>query len=284
MFSTHYITSNNGRKMKTYTLFLTIALTMPFVHTTNATIVTYDNWTDVNKYSDRGLTNPSGSLDTSDSKMCWAAASSNVLNFTGWTVDRDGDKTLEIYDDVYNEFLAEFSNGASSGYTAYKHYANTFWSEALTAQGKTWDDYFYRVSDDSIMMETIADFMELDYGIYVSITNDRGSLGHAITAWGYETDDTGLFTRIAVTDSDRGYGPGGAMIPMLQWYDVAFNASLGRWYLQDYGTDVYIRRIDAFAPNDLLAPIPEPATVLLFGISITGLLIPRLRRKSPSLL
>lgn len=236
----------------------------------SAAIITYTNWTDVNKYSDRGLPNPEGSLDDSDSLMCWAATSSNVLNFTGWTWDRDGDGALELYDDVYHEFLAEFENQAGGGAMAYEHYVNKYWGDALSLQGETWLDYFHQESNDSILMQTVAEFMNYNFGIYVSITNDSGTLGHAITAWGYETDADGNFIRIAVTNSDRGY-VSGVMVPMLQWYNVSFNADNSRWYLTDYGTDVYMRRIDAFAQNSLLADVPEPVTLVLFVFGLAGL-------------
>lgn len=222
---------------------------------------------DVNKYSSSSVPIPAGvdPADPSDSLMCWAAAVSNVLMYTGWGRDIDNDGTVELYDDLYHHFLDDFPNAGGSGSMGYESYLNHYWASEMANAGTGWGDYFHQHGPDDTIFPTIDNYLNLNYGVYLSITNDAGSLGHAITCWGFETDDqTGEYTRIAVTDSDRGTGIG---TTTLQWYDL--DNRNNRWYLDDYGVDVFIRRIDAFGQNPFTA-VPEPGTMMLLG---TGLLI-----------
>ena len=66
-----------------------------------------------------------------------------------------------------------------------------------------------------------------------------------------------------MTDSDRGGVGPHPRPPLLQTYNVSLHAN-NKWYLDDYGTNVYIRRIDAFGPN----PIPEPSSIILISIGM----------------
>lgn len=216
---------------------------------------------DVNKYWAGNIPAGVDPHDSSDSLMCWAATVSNVLMYTRWGYDRDNDGTIELYDDLYHEFLWAFPNTGGDGGTGYSHYLNTYWP------AYSWGDYFHQYSDDSLMLPRIDDWLHLDYGIYLSITTGA-SLGHAITAWGFEYDNvTQAYTRLAITDSDDHLGG-------LQWYHL--NLAGGRYYLDDYsGGDWYIRRIDAFESR-----VPEPSTLLLLGSGFLAII--RLARHRPS--
>lgn len=216
---------------------------------------------DVNKYWN---SIPAGvdPTDTSDSLMCWAATVSNVLMYTNWGYDVDGDGTVELYDDLYHYFLDNFDNTGGSGSMGYDPYVTDYWGAQLSTLGLTWQDFFHQENDDSVILQRVEEWLDLDYGIYLSITNNAGTPGHAITAWGYETDSDGDYTRIAVTDSDD-------HLSGLQWYNLHYNSTLHRWYMTDYGTDVYIRRIDAYAQNS----VPDASIMLLLGSSLMGLAV-----------
>jgi hypothetical protein len=186
--------------------------------------------------------------DPSDSLMCWAATVSNVLMYTNWGYDRDTDGTIELYDDLYHEFLYAFPNTGGSGSTGYSHYLGTYWPTY------NYNDYFHQYHTHSGMLPKIDEWLHMDYGLYLSITTGSG-IGHAITAWGYETDPLGNYTKIAITDSDDHFSG-------LKWIDLNFSG--GKYYLSGYPNPrYYIRRIDAFE-----ARIPEPSTLFLLGSGI----------------
>lgn len=191
--------------------------------------------------------------DTSDTKMCWAATVSNVLMYTGWGSDVDGDGVVELYDDLYHDFLGFFPNEGGSGSKGYAYYISQHWPSV------NWSDFFYQENDDRQILNRVDDWLGLGYGLYLSITDEANTFSHSLTCWGFGTDDvTGEYTQLAVTDSDDwGVGP--------RWYGLAFDTD--KWQVTGYGAPVYISRIDAFAPSS----VPLPGTMLLLGSGFIGL-------------
>ncbi|WP_020586987.1 IdeS/Mac family cysteine endopeptidase [Desulfobacter curvatus] len=229
-----------------------------------ATYFIYDDWggtwTDVDK---------SGA---DDSSLCWAAASSNVLNYTGW-----GAVAGSSAADLFSYFNNAFSNGGSL-----ENYAYEWWfSGTYVPQGESdWaqvedpsagafytdldvDDYM-RVEAAgadgfSNALSLIDAWMEEGYGVSLGIFNaDIG--GHSITAWGFEYDELGNYTGIYVTDSDdNGWDYYG-----LQHY--ALSLVEGLWYLDgnggyysgdaDFISDVVGLKI-------MTSAVPVPSSLLL---------------------
>ena len=197
---------------------------------------------DVDKYWEGNIPPGVDPYDTSDSYMCWAATASNILKYTRWGyIDYDGDTTSgELYEDIYHEFLQVFHNSGGSGSLAFETYFDWHYPTL------TWTDYFLQEYDTSLMMDSLKDWLEDDYGIYLSVGTGTLGMGHAITAWGYTAVYTagGQFIGydLAITDSDdeddEDYGD-------LQTYRVILDNN--KWYLQNFydSDNRFIRRIDA---------------------------------------
>jgi len=279
---------------------------------------------DVNKYWDTlpDYTLPDGVTpldpdDDTDSYMCWAAAASNVLRYTGWGFGNNDPLYYPEYD-IYHEFLSAFPNSGGYGYTAYEwffqeHHPSLDYSNYYVQINRDHNDPDYILEN---LKRLVSDIYENDsyrgnYGVYLSITNGFG--GHALSVWGYtrSVQEGQLKHFISVTDSDD-YLDGPTSYEIEKKYSVLSDTDL--WYLKNYAGheySAYMRRLDALAPrfmsihdfNSLslikpipntnltpyyaligqppdgpgIDPIPEPTTMLLFGSGLIGLA--GLRRK-----
>ncbi|MDI6791070.1 MAG: PEP-CTERM sorting domain-containing protein [Thermodesulfobacteriota bacterium] len=280
-------------------------------------------WYDTNKYWDTlpTITNPDDSqadpVDLTDSLMCWAATASNVLKYTGWGLDSNGDGVVSPQTDMYHEFLKAFPNDGGYGYLGYESYFSWHYP------GKNYEDYYVQIFRDLDNPNYIIDQMKWllsdtgnpddpylgDYGLYLSV------YGHAVTAWDIKpvllpNSDAELYD-IYITDSDdEEYS--------LKSYRL--EKRWEKWFLQDYyGQDYshFLNRIEALAfkpglqvigpggigiinpinltpvhtvqyyyaltnvePDGPRSPalVPEPATMLLFSTGLIGAFIRRKRK------
>ncbi len=224
--------------------------------------------------------------NTEDDFMCWAATASNVLAWTGWgsNFGNDADAIFKYYQDHWTPVAGSPSyawkwwfdgSNAMSGVDG--------WSQVDVAGGSFWDppynffDYFHFELKDDTAMITIADYLHAGYGVSLIISYDN-SVEHAITAWGYDYDELGNYSGIWITDSDNSKSEGDNPPNILSYFDVALDTNSNRWYLQDYyyeSSDWYIDSVMALDK----APVPVPATILLFGSGLVGLVGTRLIRK-----
>ncbi len=247
-------------------LFLAVLLNTSISQATSFFVYDdYDTWSD--SWSDANKT----SASDDDDLMCWAAAASNILYWSGWA-NVDG-YSFSSSQDIFEYFQENWEDEGSSVYYAWEwwfegtsgEYYSDYESQIDTSEGGDfWTaDYlgssFLWTSDDVFAINSLSYLLENGYGVSLSLT---GSTNHAITCWGYETDDSGRIIGIYVTDSDDTfYG--------MQYYALTFSS--GEWSMSDYfDGSYYISEVLGLQMSTLSA-VPEPATALLFGLGIMGL-------------
>jgi hypothetical protein len=197
-----------------------------------------------------------------DDDMCWAAAASNVLEWTGWGEVSGMSNTDQNFAHYLNHWTDQGGRtdygwnwwfdgtNPAAGWPGWAQVdvpgGGDFWTPPYT-----YSDYVHIHEPDDTALQAIDSYLHNGWGTYLSIT---GPGGHAITCWGYTytpgTPD--YYTGIYITDSDDDKH---LVTPpdSLRYYQVAYSG--GRWYLQNYyGSNAwYIRRVGGLEPK------PEPA-------------------------
>ena len=160
----------------------------------------------------------------SDANLCWAAATSNMLRFSGWG-SAAGFKTE---DDLFESFISAFTDAGGSYTYALDWFFNgnyqpqnwSGWSH-LRAPGKSGAylpdyaaDSLYQTFEISAHIDNLRlvfDALERDCAVGISIGNYISWLrsgGHAITLWGYMRDTSAspyskeAYPAIFISDSD----------------------------------------------------------------------------------
>jgi hypothetical protein len=184
--------------------------------------------------------------------MCWAAAASNILEWTGW--GRVGNITTA--DQIFAYFQDHWTD-----YGNYTKHAWDWWFDGTNdSEGwegfsqvdvlgggffpndfdpnKDFDHFFHETVDDGAAMDAIADYLQS--GIGVTLTIGLGVKRHAITCWGYvvDADNPDVYRGVYITNSDDDKG---SLTPVdeLQYYEV--RSANGQWCLEDmFGNDWFI--------------------------------------------
>ena len=160
----------------------------------------------------------------SDANLCWTAASSNMLRFSGW----GSEAGFRTEDDLFESFISAFTDAGGSytygldwffnGYYAMQ--GNDGWAQlrAPGESGKYLSEYptdslyqTYEISNHIDNLRPVLDALERDCAVGISIGNYLSSFrigGHAITLWGYLHDTSAspyskeAYPAIFISDSD----------------------------------------------------------------------------------
>ncbi len=197
--------------------------------------------------------------DPGDDLMCWAAAASNILEWTGWGFV-DGmtttDQMFEYFQDHWTDEGGQMRYGWSWWFEGtYTGPWTAGWSQVDVPGGgfyppptETFGDYFQNQMIDANAMSAVDTFLHAGYGTALGLVG--GSYGHAVTAWGYSYNpsDPTDYLGVWITDSDDNKSDA-SPTDVLAYYEVAY--SNNRWYLQNYGgsNSWYIEVVDGLDRN-----------------------------------
>jgi hypothetical protein len=160
-----------------------------------------------------------------DNRMCWAAAASNILDWGRWDA---GGNTTET--SIFKYFVDHWTDKA--GYMAWgwnwwfsgAKPPITFYAYPDVAGGAFFRTLklssYYAYASTGNLMSTIDALMHKGDGITITIR--KGSAAHAVTVWGFNKNNAGVYDSIYITDSDDGYTG-------LRNYALIYQSSA--WYL-----------------------------------------------------
>lgn len=237
-----------------------------------------------------------------DSKLCWAAAASNVLAW--WQTTYSAAQSVSTNppteaDNIYNTFVGSWKNVSgreSVGFTwwisgsseneTYADYVSNYY-RGDSATGAYYASGYTAAMTDALISEVNLRQVNaaavgndwaavydnggmLTLGVYSNVTN-AGLLqgGHAVTLWGFEqADANGALTAIYITDSDDGTD-GIVKLDVVynsdkNYYQVTESAgSLSGYYLGNYTS------LGAYV-EVLTDDTPEEATVISLEMNENG--------------
>ena len=238
------------------------------------------SWSDAEKAppSD-GAGNSLGVAGAEDDLMCWAAAASNVLEWTGWGRVVASGRNIIDSDEMFQHFIAHWTDD-----TGWPHGGWEWWFDGTVDSdmhssvdqdggGNFWpsydlDNYRSEVLLDSldedqwpVIMQAAGLYLYYGCGVTLSIYQEGTDAGHAITLWGYRydpnvnpnVDPVGYYKGIWVTDSDDSKLSDPPAPNNLVYYDLTYD---GWYHLVNYGltNDWYIRRVEGLQPFPNTAP------------------------------
>jgi hypothetical protein len=205
---------------------------------------------------DDGPGEKTGKPGCDDDSMCWAAAASNVLAWTGWG---NVAKLNNNCDAIFNYFKQHWTDFASNAEDAWNWWftgnnpdkGTADFSQVDVPGGKFFSQQslntYYSYSDNRAgAMAAIANGLQNGRAVALSL-NIPASGGHAVTCWGYQYNsiNPSLYTGIYISDSDDSKTDA-APPDRLRFYPVV-NQN-GSWCLQGYeGNGTSIRAVYSLA-------------------------------------
>jgi len=218
-----------------------------------------------------------------DDLMCWAAAASNILEWTGLGLVGQ----MSNADHVFKYLQDHWTNASGM-----MEFAWEWWFDGTNnSQGEPWagdgwaqvdvpgggfylfedfDDYYRQSFEVSLAMSAIDTDLHDGYGVALGVYPAPDADGHALSCWGFNYDtkysqghEDYYYVGIWVTDSDDSKYLADPL-DMLRFYAVEYDSTAERWFLQDfYGTDNwYIGEVQSL--------LPEPTTAMLLALGVVG--------------
>jgi hypothetical protein len=205
------------------------------------------------------------------SLLCWAATSSNILEWTGWGFVPG---PFVGTDDMFAYYAAHWTNLGSIPHYAWNWWFDGTlppdwdgWSEVDVSGGGFWPGYTFTNYSSYVttdIMQNIAGWLMGGNGVGIWISSP--TMEHEITVWGFRYDDAftpadpaNYYKGVWVTDSDDDDNTNSPP-DSLRYYDVAWNAGTGLW--EATGSWYWwIKQVDALAVfPDTTRPVAEAGT------------------------
>ncbi|HBO45269.1 MAG TPA: hypothetical protein DD670_15340, partial [Planctomycetaceae bacterium] len=211
--------------------------------------------------------------NTEDDLMCWAAAASNILAWTGWGY-ADGMATADQIFAYFQNHWTDEGGLMQYGWDWWFDGTNpsqgwSGWSQVDVSGGdfhmsQDFYDYYRFQDNDSLAMSSISSFLRDGYGVTLGI---YGPGGHAITCWGfnYNPANPSEYLGVWITDSDDSKGSN-SPADRLRYYEV--NYTNGQWFLEDYysSNSWYIGAVQALATNPNTPAAPSAPNNEISGV------------------
>ena len=182
--------------------------------------------------------------DHDDDNMCWAAAASNVLEWTGWGFAggmTNSDQMFAYFQD-HNGDRGGWANAAWRSW-----YDDFFRYETGDVCGPA-AQYIHQTDANRHAMSAIDQYLHGGYGVVLDL---RGGGAHAITCWGYDYSETPggdvEYRGVWVTDSDDDKSDSYPE-DELRYFGVEYNRQSRRWDLQGGYSGWYIDCVYALEP------------------------------------
>lgn len=251
-----------------------------------ATGVTGSNYLNIIKPYDAEKAN-----SLADSRLCWAAATSNLLAYTGW----GNVNGFQTEDDIFAYFTSNFTDfRGSADYGVewfitgnYQPFGWNGWAQITTANtGGFWPDagitmdgpiLGYRNMSDEPGINSILTYLQGGYAIGLTVGwyeegMRRGE--HTVTVWGATYDNaTGELVSLLISDSDDDKYDGVNAPDTLNELFLEYNAN----YYGFLNANWEKGRVDGF--TYLASAVPEPPVYLLLGLGLITVGIVRRRAK-----
>ena len=208
---------------------------------------------------------------STDSKLCWAAATANVLAYTNWgystasSGETPDDWLFASEQEIYDYYAGNFTNVGGHLFYSFPWFADgsytvqgqSGWAQVIGDGGGLYPGisipdvrpYLHYTDRGEAVVADMTEYLKEGYGVVLAIgwyrttSPTSRSGGHSVSVWGYTFDDSldpsdpNYYTGLIVTNSDDSYT--GTKTFSIQWYEEygmyrITNYSGGRGWIEDF--------------------------------------------------